>query len=471
MRSLIATSLLLAAALPAQALTPKAPEMPVSSIKLPGSGVPLYGMQDGRLPRVWYHLYLEAGERFVPARVAGLAGAVAKLLDRGPADMPLADYRREMFRRGADVRWEAGNRFLIAHVKCLPGDLGATTALLARTVRKPRLDDATVKQVLDVVVNERKALDDSMRDVTFIYGKQKLWDFRPEARQPEGWPESVAAVGKADLQGFIKQHLAHPNGFVATVAPITPQRVSFTLAPELAGWVKPFQGKRAAMPTQVMNRRVVMIDKPGATDNQIYALSPLPLDLTGKEAAAAEVFFAGMGYDLDARLGKALRVQRGLTYHAGSGLRRVEWPQWYAYSFGGITQTPKIVAGLFELFGEARSGLSAAEVAKAKSALLQGYAADMESPTQQLDAVAAAVATGLPPGYPFSRPKLIAGVTADAVKLPASLAAGLDHATIVIMGDMSKIRQPVVEALPKDTPVEVRKLEELGKEALTAASH
>jgi predicted Zn-dependent peptidase len=224
------------------------------------------------------------------------------------------------------------------------------------------------------------------------------------------------------------------------------------------------------MPVMVASRRVILIDKPGATDNQIYALSPMPLDLRAPEAAAAEVFLAGMGFDLGSRLGKTLRVQRGLTYGANSGLRRVEWPQWYAYSFGGIQQTPKIVSGLFELFDGAKDGLSAQEVATAKRELLQGYAADMESPAQQLDAVAAAVAQGLPPGYPFLRPKLIANVTPEQVKLPARLAAGFSHATIVVMGDASKIKQPVAAALPKGTPLEVRTLAQLGMEATTPAS-
>jgi len=148
----------------------------------------------------------------------------------------------------------------------------------------------------------------------------------------------------------------------------------------------------------------------------------------------------------------------------------VEWPQWYAYSFGGITQTPKIVSGLFELFDGAKDGLTATEVATAKRELLQAYAADMESPAQQLDAVANAVGQGLPPDYPFKRPTLIAAVTPEQVKLPARLATGFQHATIVIMGDASKIKDPVVAALPKGTPLEVKTLAQLGSEAMTPAS-
>jgi zinc protease len=467
---LVAPILALALAAPAAAAAPKPIPNPVTSLKLPGSQVPVYGMQDGRLPRVWYHLYLDAGERYVPARQAGLTSALAELFDRGPAGVPVTDFRRDLFRRGTEIRWEAGNRFLMAHVKCLPGELPAATAMVERIAHHPKLDDESFKQAMDTVINQRTALDDSMQQVTFMYGKQKLWEFRPEARQPEGWVESLKGLKKADLSAYVTSRLAHPAGFVAVAAPIPPQKVAAALAPTLRGWLKPAAIKRAPMPTVVATRRVVLIDKPGATDNQIYALSPMPLDLRSNEAAAAEVFLAGMGFDLGSRLGNTLRVQRGLTYGANSGLRRVEWPQWYAYSFGGIQQTPKIVAGLFELFDGAKAGLTPQEVETAKNKLLQAFAADMESPVQQLDAVAAAVAQGLPPDYPFARPQRIAAVTPDQVKLPARLAAGLSHATIIVMGDASKIKEPVAAALPKGTPLEVRTLAQLGQEATTHAS-
>ncbi|MDB5098388.1 MAG: peptidase family protein [Cyanobacteria bacterium RYN_339] len=455
---------------PAAATKPQPIANPVEMLTLGSTGVPVYGMQDGRLPRVWYHLYLEAGERVVPAKLAGLVSAAAELFDRGPAGVPVTDFRRDLFRRGTEIRWEAGNHYLVAHVKCLPAELPAATAMVARIAHQPKLDDESFKQTMATVINQRTALDDSMRDITFIYAKQKLWDFRPEARQPEGWVESLKAIKKSDLQAYVTQRLAHPAAFIATAAPIPISQVARSLAPTLRGWIKPLVPRRTPMPAMVAARRVILIDKPGATDNQIYALSPLPLDLRSSEAAAAEVFMAGMGFDLGSRLGKTLRVQRGLTYGANSGVRRVEWPQWYAYSFGGITQTPKIVAGLFELFDGAKDGLTPAEVETAKRELIQGYAADMESPAQQLDAVANAVAQGLPAAYPFQRPGLIAAVTPEQVKQTGRLAAGLAHATIVVMGDASKIKESVAAALPKGTALVVKTMAELGPEAMTPAS-
>jgi zinc protease len=442
---------------------------PVVTRMLAGSGAALYGLQDSRLPRVWYHLYLEAGERFVPARLAGMSSVAAEVLERGPASVPFAGYRQDLFRRGTEIRWEASNRFLIAHVKCLPDQLSAVTALVKRTAHEPRLDEATFKQALNLVTNQRVSEDDNMSLVATAYGKQKLWDFRPEVRMPSGWVASLNAIKRTELAAYLEDHLAHPSGFVATAAPIAPERVAAGLAPVLAGWVGPLEGGRTPVPVGAQSRRIVLIDKPGATDNQIYLLSPLPVDLTQPTGAAAEVYFAIMGFDLGARLGKTLRVERGLTYGANSAVRRVEWPQWFAYSFGGIEQTPKIVAGMFELFGAKSPAPTDAEVASAKSKLLQAYAADMESPAQQLDAVAAAVAQGLPPSYPFLRPRLIAAVPLPQVVAVAKLATGFEHATIVVMGDASKLKSGLEVAAPKGTPIVVRKVSELAQEALSTA--
>jgi zinc protease len=440
----------------------------VSRLGLPHSGAPLYALRDSRLPRVWWHLYLEAGERFVPARLAGMSSVAADLLDQGPAGIPLATYRQDLFRRGAAIQWEATNRFLIAHVKCRPDQLEAMAALVRRTAAEPRLAGGEFERARDRVLTLRRALDDDMRQATFLYGKQKLFGFRPEARMPEGWPKGIQAIGREDLAGWLKTHLAHPAAFVAAAGPVTPYRLAGDVGPGLGAWLRPYRGGRAAMPPAPEGRRVVLIDKPGATDNQIYMLTPLAVDLTSPAAPAAEVFFAGMGRDLGSRLGNALRVKRGLTYGANAGFRPMEWPSWYFYSFGGMTQTPQIVAGAFELFGAAKGGLTAAEVAKAKDQLVQDRAGALETPPEQIEAVAGAVALGLPADLPFRAPGRLAAVTPAQAAVPAAAAAGLDRALIVVMGDAGKLREPLEKALPAGTAIEVKSFEAIEAEALAA---
>lgn len=440
----------------------------VAKLALPHSGAPLYALRDARLPRVWWHLYLEAGERFVPAKHAGMSSVAADVLDQGPASMKLAAYRQHLFRRGAAIRWEATNRFLIAHVKCKPEHLEAMAALVRRTAREPRLAGGEFERARDRVLTLRRALDDDMRQATFIYGKQKLFEFRPEARMPEGWPTSIAAIGRADLEGWLGSRLAHPAGFMAAAGPVAPTRLAGDAGPALGSWLAPYRGTRATMPPAPTGRRVVLIDKPGATDNQIYMLTPIAVDLAGPAAPAAEVFFAGMGRDLGSRLGNALRVKRGLTYGANSGFRPQEWPSWYFYSFGGIPQTPKIVAGAYELFAGARQGLSATEVARAKDQLIQDRAGDLETPPEQIEAVAGAVALGLPPDLPFRAPGRLAAVTPAAAAQPAAAAASLDRALLVVMGDASKVQASLTEALPAGTTVVVKSFEAIEQEALGA---
>ena len=460
-----------AAATPAPAATapatPRALRVPVASLRLPGSGVPLYALRDGRLPRVWWHLNLEAGERFVPTRFAGLSTVAADVLDQGPATMTVAAYRSYLFRRGAEISWEAGNRFLTAHVKCQPAQLAELAAMVRRTVREPRLGGGEFERSRERVLTLRKALDDDMRQATFNYGKQKLWEFRPEARLPDGWPRAIAGITQADAEGWMRQRLGHPAAFLAAAGPVAPYQLAKDTGRAFAGWLTPFKGGRSASPTLAAGRRVVLIDKPGATDNQIYFLSPYAVDLASPEAAAAEVYFAGMGRDLGSRLGNALRVVRGLTYGANAGLRQQEWPSWYFYSFGGMTQTPQIVAGAFELFAAAAQGLTDQEVARAKDQLTQDKLGDLETPPEQIAAVGGNVALGLPPDLTFRAPERLAAVTTAAVKGPAAIAGGIPDALIVVMGDASKLREPLAQALPAGTIVQVKSFAEIEDEALT----
>lgn len=479
MRTLPVLFAALAIAVPAPALAAPAPQAPAkiapatpTSVRLPfvtqtlsGSGTPMYAMADSRLPRVWYDLYLDAGERYVPARLGGMTSLATEILDRGPANTPFETYRRDLFRQGIEISWEAGNHFLVAHVKCRPDQLTSVTRLVRATATSPRLDAATFQQIKDRVITQRKAMDDDMQALTFHYTKQKLWNFHPNARLPEGWAETMANVTRADLQGYLKARLNRPAAFVSAVGPLTPAQLAQGLAPALAGWTTRYTATHQAPPAVAPVRRVILVDKPGAQDNQIYLLSPLAIAPSSQEAAAAEVFLAGMGAGLGARLGKALRVERGLTYHAGSGLRRTEWPSWYAYSFGSNTKAPQIVSGIFELFEAAQTGLSDQEVALAKDQLLKGHAFEMETPPDQVAAVAAAVAQGQPASYPFLRPALIRAVTPEAVRAQAQALGPLGVATLVIMGDAAQMQKPLTAALPPGTELMVTKLSDLAAES------
>jgi zinc protease len=464
MRMPIALALVAALAAPIAAIAAPAPQVPFETRVLPGSGATLYAMQDARLPRVWYDLYLEAGERFVPAKFAGMTSLAAEVLDRGPSTMSFETYRRDLFRQGVEIDWEASNRFMIAHVKCRPEQLGAIGRLVRATVAQPRLDATTFAQLKDRVINQRTAMNDDMRALTFHYTKQKLWNFHPNARLPEGWAETLANVQRDDLKGFLAQRLGHPGAFVSAVGPLAPAKVASGLGPVLAGWATGIPTRLSAAPAVAPVRRVILIDKPGALDNQVYMLSPFSGALDSREAAAAEVFLAGMGYGLGARLGRTLRVERGLTYHASSGLRRAEWPSWYVYSFGANTKVPQIVSGIFELFDAAKSGLSNQEVTLAKDQLLKAQATEMETPPDQMRAVAAAVAQGLPASYPYMRPGLIKAVTPAEVQAQAKVLGELQTATLVIMGDASQVQKPVTAALPNGTELSVVKLSDLAAE-------
>ncbi|HEY9724799.1 MAG TPA: insulinase family protein [Oscillatoriaceae cyanobacterium] len=441
------------------------PTVPFQVATLPGSDARLYAEQDGRLPRVWVDLHLEAGERFVPKELAGMSMLAALLLDKGPAEVPYARFRHELFLRNVAIDWEADNRFLTAHVKCRPDELVWATRLVRDTAAHPRSDATTFKQVHDEAVNQRRALNDNMSAVTFLYNKQRLWGFAPEMRLAQGWTSTLEGVTAADLKGYLNREFAHPGAFLSAVGPDPASKLAAAIAPTLAGWLGPFSPTRTAEPPTPSDRAAVLIDKPGATNAQVYLLGPLDVDLTSREAAAAEVFFAGMGDGLDARLGKTLRVERGLTYYAGSGFRRMEWPGWYVYSYGGLTQTPKLLSGFYEIFEDAKDGLAPAEVAEAKDLLLKQQAQAMETPAEQMAAVADAVGQGLPADTPFTRPKLLAQVTPADVQAVGAKLATLSGASIVVMGDASKLEAPIEKALPQGTRLEVRKMTDLVDDA------
>lgn len=462
--------LALAPQLHAQAAAPVAAGPQVAQSPLSPGGAMVYAMQDPRLPRAEVALYFEAGERFVPANKAGLTSVLAELLDRGPANVPEPQHRQELFRRGVELSWEPGNRFLVAHLKAAPADLAWAAQRAKATLLAPKLGAEEVGAAVSNTVTGRTALDDDMRQATFVWAKQALWGFAPGARLPEGWVDTLKTVNAADLQAFLAAR-KQAAGFVAAASP---GHVAGLVAALRQGWGTGWPGAlrqaRSAPPALNHSRRLVLLDKPNATDMQIYALSPLPVPLDGPQGAAAEVYFAAMGMDLGARLGKTLRVERGLTYGANAGVRQQEWPSWYAYSFGSLVNTPKIVGGFFELFGATQNGLPEAEVEGAKKKLLQARLIELEGPSDQVGAVAFAVSQGLAPDHAFTREARLKAVTADQVRAIAHEVASLPQATLTVMGPAASLQGPLQAVLPQGTPIEVKALGALSAQATQAAA-
>jgi zinc protease len=206
---------------------------------------------------------------------------------------------------------------------------------------------------------------------------------------------------------------------------------------------------------------VTLIDKPGATDNQILFVYPQAFKEDAPQYAVAEVAHLILGGGVTGRLGDALRNRRGLTYHAGtflfSGL-----PMWAVWTFGGLEQTPALIKGVAEVIAAFRKEkLTAIEVREAVSRSITRFRADQELPAERLFERARFRRLGLDPTSLDRHERALAAVDAAAVHAFAARQIDARGGHLYVMGDRTKLTPLLEKLLPPEGKLRVRSLADI----------
>jgi predicted Zn-dependent peptidase len=160
---------------------------------------------------------------------------------------------------------------------------------------------------------------------------------------------------------------------------------SATMLPKLerafGGWRKAGAGiPVAAAPARTSGRRVLLVDKPGATQTYFW-LGNVGASRTDPERTAQAVVNTVFGGRYTSMLNTELRVKSGLTYGARSGFDRLAQPGAFSISSFTATETtvPAIDLALATLDRLHRDGLDPTTLASARTYLLGQFPPTIET--------------------------------------------------------------------------------------------
>jgi zinc protease len=222
-------------------------------------------------------------------------------------------------------------------------------------------------------------------------------------------------------------------------------QVQATFSEQLKGKYKRWKVEQLA-PAKLARNTYTLIDKPGATDNQIMFIFPQKVKRDSPEWQVSQVTMDTLGGGLHGRLGKVLRSERGLTYHAGSNFSSTLMPYWLVWTFGGLEQTKPLLTGVPEVIeAYKKSSLSAEDLKESKARLMNSFQTGMELPKDRLMMKGWFYANGLPTDLAERFPKNLAKVD---LKNLATFRQNLQSKTaaVYVMGDKAKVL-PMLEAI------------------------
>lgn len=373
----------------------------------------------------------------------GTADLLGEMLSKGAGKRDALAFAQAVDGAGGSLGFGSSREAIVANAQFLSKDAGLMLSLLSDALLRPTMDaaefDKLRKRAIDGLAN---AKDADPRQLVPLYANAWLFRGHPYGRSTGGDETSLAAITLADLQAFRAQQMGGDRLVIAIAGDFDPKAVTAQVREAFGGWPK----ASAALPqvdakAREQGRRVLLVDKPGATQTY-FALGNVGSRHGDPAEAAQDLVQTAFGGRFTSMLNTELRVKSGLTYGARSSIDRPRQPG--AASISSFTKTESTKAAIDMAIATLeqlhKDGLDAATLASAKQYVAGQFAPALETAPQLAAQVVALALYGddrdVVDGY---LGRIAAATPAQVADARAVFPASKDL-VIVAIGDAARIR-------------------------------
>jgi len=426
---------------------------PVFESKLPnGMGIVL--VEDARFPLITARLNFQAGSKFDPKDMPGLAEAVAALVTEGTRTSTARQISEEADAIGGSLAGAAGADSLTISGDSLSEYLPRLLKLMADVTRNASFPQDEVSLYQQNRVQELQAeraepgflATEKLTQV--VYGSSPYAHIAPTN-------EAIQKLDPKVLAAFRDAHLV-PNNATLILLGRLPARAELmkALTEQFGTWEqKPAAAAPEGEPPP-SRRQIMLVDRPGSVQADIHAGRLAPTRLS-PEYFPLMVGNAILGGGASSRMFMNVREKEGFAYDAHSEYQT----QRDAAIETAVTQVrneviePAMKAVLAEMDGMAAAPVAAAELSHTKNFIAGLYLLRLETQEGLANQLNTMKTLGLPNDYLETYTTRVRSVEPDQIQAVAKKYIASGDAAIVVVGDAAKIG----EALKKFGEVRVVK--------------
>lgn len=435
---------------PALGATPKFNLPPVIRGTLE-NGVALTVVEHHALPLVHVTLVIDGGTR-LEGDQPGLAAFTARMLTVGAGARDANALQSELAYLGAQLNAGASSEQFIVQLSVAKRSLGEALDLMSDVVLRPSFRSENVKQQRDLRFQALLQRRDQPTAVAALAFNQIVFPAgHPYHNAADGDSASTAALDSARVRNFYERTFVPGRAKFVVVGDVTEPEMRALLAPRFDAWKA--AGQPAAIPAVTVKPvandavKIYLVDKPGAAQSVIQLGSP-GADRLGPDFAAIIVMNTLLGASFSSRLNTNLRETKGYTYGISS---RFTWsPLPGPFVIATSVRTNVTDSSLVEIFRELRSirdtPVDAKELDRAKNYVALAVPGRYETNASIAGQLVDLGLYGLSLSSVNDVVKRVNAVTAADVQRVARQYLPADKATLVIVGDLAKVRAGI-EAL------------------------
>jgi zinc protease len=411
------------------------------------NGTELVLMEKHDTPLVSLNAVVRGGALGDPPGKEGTASLLAELTQKGAGARDSAQFAEAIESAGGELGAGAGTERLSVSASFMVKDADLMIGLVADALMRPRLaPDEFAKARTLAIQSIAAAKDSDPRALIGEYGDAWLLHGHAYGRVVGGSESTLANVTLDDVQRYYADCVGGDRLILAVVGDFPAADMRRKLEAAFGGWRKAGAALPVvAAPTRLQGRRVLLVDKPGATQTYFW-LGNVGASRTDPARTSQSVVNTVFGGRFTSMLNTELRIKSGLTYGANSGFDRSTQPG--AFSIGSYTQTEKttdaIDLALATLDRLHKDGLDAAALASSKSYMLGQFPPSIETNGQLAGRLADLVFYGLGREDVDQYAARVQGVDAAIAKeTTASAFPSSQDLAIVLIGDAAQIRAAV----------------------------
>lgn len=404
------------------------------------------------VPLVGIYAVLRGGAVADPPGLNGVASLFAALLEKGAGERDAAAFAEAVESVGGRLS-ASGDRETIT----ISGDFLADHAplmveLLADMLLRPMLDPDELYKLRDRRINFIRAAKDSNLDALLsIYGDAMLFGQHAYGNPVSGSEVTLADIDIDDIRDYYDDHVGADRLVIGVSGDFDAVAMTGMLARAFTEW-RPAGSEpvKVEAPNPVTGRRVLLIDKPGATQTYFW-LANVGVALGYPHRAALNIANTAFGGNFSSMLNVELRVKSGLTYGVSSNLARHLQPgsvaiRSFTRTDATVEAIDKTLAVLADLHA---SGLDAGAIDRARNYILGQLPTILETAPQLARLIARLEVFGLGPAYINEYGAAIAAANVESVaSVIAEVYPTPENLLFVLLGDAEHIRDDVAKYGP-----------------------
>jgi zinc protease len=406
------------------------------------------------LPIFTGEMLIKSGAEADPPKLAGLAHITADILNQGTATRTAPEIASAVEALGARLETEAHWDAVSIKLTGLSDYAPSALPILADVIRNPSFKTEEVERVRRQTLDQLRLALEAPGTVARLAAGRVALGLSPYAHPDSGTLASLTRITRKDIVAL--HHSAYrPGNAILVVSGPMPADDVFALAAKVFGdWTGSRSGHATAAPAASSAKpakpRVLLIDMPNAGQAAVFLACPsIPRNSTDYFAGKVANALLGGGYS--SWLNQEVRVKRGLSYGAGSGIETHRTAGLFLASAQTKNESAAEVAQVMEtqVTRLATETASPDYLRSRKAVLIGAFSRDLETNDGYVKRLGEIALYGLPLETMQHTVEDIDAVDAEGLRSFAGHHLPLSAMSVVIAGEAEKAEPPLKKLFPQ----------------------